>query len=335
MIECVSQSFFYKLLFYYFRKIRVQTLILLFYASRAIRFNLDLFLKILFWLWKHVWYCFRMLILILENFCFWFEVIWVTNAKVIKEIRKTENRKEEIAEHKKINKKAKGKRLGPVIGISPRPTCSFPNRYSQPSPLADMWDPPIRTIFLLPVIFSPSPWKRKTSPELLRAFTSRVKCHQDLSYKSPALLSLPSLFLLLQSPQTDAIARRRPQVTTERLTDSGVVEPSLAPSSTSLSFPSLLRMYWHHGLAKNRSRTSPPLTPEAAVVSGRCSTSHLEENDASVHVFETTIVFRTSSSPPPSPGASTSPPMAVYSAPSPEKARRNPSPRWASPLILF
>jgi hypothetical protein len=56
------------------------------------------------------------------------------------------------------------------------------------------------------------------------------------------------------------------------------------------------------------------LTPEAAVVSGLCSPSHLEENNSAVHVFETAIVFRTSSSHPPSPGASASPPTTVYSA---------------------
>jgi hypothetical protein len=46
-IECVSQSLFYKLLFYCFRKIRVQTLFLLSYASEAIRLNQDLLLKTL------------------------------------------------------------------------------------------------------------------------------------------------------------------------------------------------------------------------------------------------------------------------------------------------
>jgi hypothetical protein len=39
IIECVSQSLFYKLLFSYFRKNRVQTLFLLFDASKAIRLN--------------------------------------------------------------------------------------------------------------------------------------------------------------------------------------------------------------------------------------------------------------------------------------------------------
>jgi hypothetical protein len=39
IIECVSQSLFYKPLFYYFTKNRVQTLFLLFYASKAIRLN--------------------------------------------------------------------------------------------------------------------------------------------------------------------------------------------------------------------------------------------------------------------------------------------------------
>jgi hypothetical protein len=37
IFECVSQSLFYKLLFYYFRKNQVQTLFLLFYASKANR----------------------------------------------------------------------------------------------------------------------------------------------------------------------------------------------------------------------------------------------------------------------------------------------------------
>jgi hypothetical protein len=35
LVECVSQSLFYKLLFYYFAKNRVQTLFLLFYASKS------------------------------------------------------------------------------------------------------------------------------------------------------------------------------------------------------------------------------------------------------------------------------------------------------------
>jgi hypothetical protein len=39
IFECVSQSLFYKLLSYYFKKNRVQTLFLLFYASKAIRLN--------------------------------------------------------------------------------------------------------------------------------------------------------------------------------------------------------------------------------------------------------------------------------------------------------
>jgi hypothetical protein len=34
----------------------------------------------------------------------------------------------------------------------------------------------------------------------------------DLSYKAPTLLSLPSLFPLLKSPQIEGIARREPDV---------------------------------------------------------------------------------------------------------------------------
>jgi hypothetical protein len=55
------------------------------------------------------------------------------------------------------------------------------------------------------------------------------------------------------------------------------------------------------------------MTPETAAVSSHPPASPQEESDAAVHVFETSIIFRTSSNPPPSPGASASPPTTVYS----------------------
>jgi hypothetical protein len=75
IIECVSQSLFYKPLFHYFRKNRVQTPFLLFYASKAITLNWDLLLKTLLWFWKHVCYCSGLLFWILETLQSWFEVI--------------------------------------------------------------------------------------------------------------------------------------------------------------------------------------------------------------------------------------------------------------------
>jgi hypothetical protein len=50
LIECVSQSLFYKLLFYYFAKNRVQTLFLLFYASKVP------FAKFIKFYWKILFY---------------------------------------------------------------------------------------------------------------------------------------------------------------------------------------------------------------------------------------------------------------------------------------
>jgi hypothetical protein len=93
MIECVSKSLFYKLLFYYFRKNRVQTLLLLLYASKANRLIWDLLLKPLFWFWKHVWCWFKTLLWILQNLWKWFELIWSMFAKVTKEIRKQKRKR--------------------------------------------------------------------------------------------------------------------------------------------------------------------------------------------------------------------------------------------------
>jgi hypothetical protein len=44
--------------------------------------------------WKPVSYCPTLIPWFLENICFWFEVIWVTNAKVMKQNRKRKGREE-------------------------------------------------------------------------------------------------------------------------------------------------------------------------------------------------------------------------------------------------
>jgi hypothetical protein len=119
MIECVSQSLFYKLLFYYFRKNRVQTLFLLFYASKAIRLNLNLLLKILFWFRKYVSNWFKTFLWFLQNLWNWFGLIWIQYANSIKEIKKQKKK-----EKKEWRKKIKGLResFGPVQRSSSQPS---------------------------------------------------------------------------------------------------------------------------------------------------------------------------------------------------------------------
>jgi hypothetical protein len=111
------------------------------------------------------------------------------------------------------------------------------------------------------------------------------------------------------------------------------VEAPRPPSGINLlSYPS--RICWRPSLTQNRSKSNSWTPPEAAVVSGRCSLSHLEENDASVHVFETAIIFRTPSTTPSSPGATASSLPSDFSAGA-RRRRPNPNPTPVRLLSLF
>jgi hypothetical protein len=114
----------------------------------------------------------------------------------MKEIRKQKIRKETA---QKKRKKERGHPTWADPGPKPTEPAQERNRTGIPSsslPRCQV-DPTYRLRLPPPADFSPSPWKRKTSPKLLRAFTSRVKCHQGLSYKTPRS---PLLFPLSSPP---------------------------------------------------------------------------------------------------------------------------------------
>jgi hypothetical protein len=78
-------------------------------------------------------YCSGMLSWILEKFTNWFEVIWISNTKAIKEIRKQKRKRRK---KEKNMKKGQGAPFRPSRETSPRPTYLFPRigtRFSLPS----------------------------------------------------------------------------------------------------------------------------------------------------------------------------------------------------------